>query len=603
MSIPILSPSPLSQLPSSNFNEEGLRSQVQVVENSSSLSSSRDIQGSRRVSVIQNNHQSSCSPHQRLLHRSQTTFDVLLPPLQHQQNKRKTQQQILPSLEQRRATTGGQGIIRSNNRTSITNRKINDNDTFQSLVTTKKQSNSWLLPYQNDESDSSNKNDAIAKSLHLPLHIVIPGILSCDVMVLRDMSPSQTMDVNISMALKDFSRSMYQSSIVRLNRTILKNPHSFLPRFLRGICHYYLECYIASKRDFSVCCMNTCNNNHKDAEYDRALAFFNRSVVWMKMNNSERAMSDINEAIDIYSFEMGFFSNRALLYRRRGNFEAAQQDYKMMRRIEADEIRENDEGAIPIRRDLASIPMRVRTDLLKRPNAIATQSSARIRKTMIGRQALQGNKSPGSKRARSQLDLKTSVYGQVHSALTCPPEQRTKAHLEVLVKESRMMPAFAHLDTRQLNTLWQFLEYKSYTSNTRLFEEGDSAEDYMLVWSGSVSARVCKRNSLIKHSDNVARALAMEREFTVNTMKAGETLGEAIMLEGGVRKASCVTEEPSEILLLKKEHFRQTFHVFLQKSHDEKVDFLSSFDFLSHWDSKFKVFRLFCLRPRVALYL
>ncbi len=75
----------------------------------------------------------------------------------------------------------------------------------------------------------------------------------------------------------------------------------------------------------------------------------------------------------------------------------------------------------------------------------------------------------------------------------------------------------------------------------------------------------------------------MEREITINIMKAGE----AIMLEDGVRKASCVTEEPSEILFLKKEHFHQTFHVFLQKSHDEKVEFLSAFDFLSHWDSKF----------------
>ena len=501
-------------------------------------------------------------PSSKHLSRSQTTFDVLLPSTI--QRKKKTSHPT-PILEKnRRATTGIIG-------TEVHHKKKS------------------LLAHVQDRSFESNSIHQ--EYLRLPLHVDVPVTLSCDVMELRDMSPSQTVDVNVSMALTDFSRSMYDLAIERLNRTLSKNPNAFLPHFIRGICHYHMSNYDAAKRDFTACCCCIPEDGSSERhEYDRALAFFNRSVVWMKLNDGSKAMDDINKAIDAYAFEKAFFCNRAILYRRKGNFEAAQHDYRVIRRMESEEMKELDTSSSTRNSGVGKIQSPVVTHLLAaQPHGNNHHSSSgRIRKTLLGRKTIHGNKSPSAKRPRSLLDLKTTVYGQLHSALTCIPQKRTKAQLDVLVKESRMMSAFAHLDVKQLTTLWKFLEYRSFPSNTRLFEQGDKAEDYMLVWSGLVSARVLKkRNNFIKHSDNVAKALAMEREFTVNTMKAGETLGESIMLEGGIRKASCVTEEPSEILLLKKEHFRQTFHVFLQRAHDEKVNFLSSFLFLSHWNSKF----------------
>lgn len=101
-----------------------------------------------------------------------------------------------------------------------------------------------------------------------------------------------------------------------------------------------------------------------------------------------------------------------------------------------------------------------------------------------------------------------------------------------------------------------------------------------------VSARINKRHSVLHHTSNVVSALAMEHEIKVNSMSAGETLGEAILSEDGIRKASCVTEEPTEMIFLNRKHFDSTFHLFLDKIRKEKIEFLSTFDFLSSWDTK-----------------
>lgn len=138
-----------------------------------------------------------------------------------------------------------------------------------------------------------------------------------------------------------------------------------------------------------------------------------------------------------------------------------------------------------------------------------------------------------------------------------------------------MMAAFVHFDLAELFTLWKYLEYQQYSTNVRIFEQGSSADDYYVLWSGRVSARVRKETaSTIRHA-NVARALALETEFVVNTMKAGETLGEAVVEPGGTRKAACVTEEPTELLVLRKKHFDLTFRLFLERAREEKIAFLS----------------------------
>ena len=93
------------------------------------------------------------------------------------------------------------------------------------------------------------------------------------------------------------------------------------------------------------------------------------------------------------------------------------------------------------------------------------------------------------RREKQQSDLKAKIYGLTHLALVCPAHERTPVQLDILVKESRMMRAFQHLDENQLRSLWQHLHYKKYTSNVRIFEEGGDADHFYVIYSGSVSAR------------------------------------------------------------------------------------------------------------------
>ena len=46
-------------------------------------------------------------------------------------------------------------------------------------------------------------------------------------------------------------------------------------------------------------------------------------------------------------------------------------------------------------------------------------------------------------------------------------------------------------------------------------------------------------------------------------MTAGDTLGEAVSEEGGIRKAACISEETTELLVLHREHFGETSDILM----------------------------------------
>ena len=78
--------------------------------------------------------------------------------------------------------------------------------------------------------------------------------------------------------------------------------------------------------------------------------------------------------------------------------------------------------------------------------------------------------------------LQAKVFGLVHVALKEQPEERTAAQLDLLVNESKLMPAFKHLDNGQLRTLWKYLSYRKFNTGIRLFEQGDDAKNFYVIW-------------------------------------------------------------------------------------------------------------------------
>jgi CRP-like cAMP-binding protein len=396
--------------------------------------------------------------------------------------------------------------------------------------------------------EASNKDQASTQiSTASQNESAVAHILMRTIVPLVNMDPNQTNHKNLRHALINYSCGKFEESRCYLMKYITTNPCDFISRYLMGMCEFQLENYKESQKHFGICCRHEIHKKSNDT--DIAFTFYNRSLAYLYTRSNmciAKSLKCINRAIQLYDQEPLFYHHRALLLRRLCSFEAAQLDYDIIRKLET------------------SISGETQSE-----QHTAVKSSSPI------------------SRSNSSIELKTSIYGEVQSALRCPASERSDAQIKTLVEESRMMTAFSHFDSTQLETLWRFLEYKFCPTNYRLFEEGDDAEDYFLIWSGSVSARIKNRNnSFLHHSENLASVLSLEKEFTVNIMSAGETLGEAIMTETKRRVAAAVTEEPTELLILNQKHFDDTFHVFIKKIQRDKISFLSTFDIFSGWSKE-----------------
>lgn len=287
------------------------------------------------------------------------------------------------------------------------------------------------------------------------------NVLFPHVAELPNMNENQSKDHTLSQGFLYYNRRQFDEAFKHLKRNLKgKSRGNFLNHFLLGLCSFELE----KKKEALTYFSNSLKLSGSRTKYEEALAFFNRSLTYIKLKNQmENAMHDVNMAIESYPSEPLFHTYRALLYRRLGRFEEAQRDYQTIRTIQAKAAR-----------DLNERITRKETMIISSPDK--NMKSMTLSKTSSSARSLY---SIGS------VDLKTKLYGEVHSALTCAPSERTQGQIELLVKESRMMNAFAHFDVQQLHTLWRYLEYKIFASNERLFEEGDVANDYYLVWSGS----------------------------------------------------------------------------------------------------------------------
>ena len=150
-----------------------------------------------------------------------------------------------------------------------------------------------------------------------------PQLLSCPFKHLPNMSPSQTSDVNVYHALQDFANGEFSTAVKRLNRAISQDSRNFVPKFIRGLCFAALKRFELAHRDFSGCCKIE----------ESALAYFNRGVAMSNLFNYPRAIRNFSKAISIDKTESDFYKNRALLYRRNGDYRLAQKDYQTLRSL------------------------------------------------------------------------------------------------------------------------------------------------------------------------------------------------------------------------------------------------------------------------------
>jgi len=108
----------------------------------------------------------------------------------------------------------------------------------------------------------------------------------------------------------------------------------------------------------------------------------------------------------------------------------------------------------------------------------------------------------------------------------------TLAHVEL----------FSSLDKKELQTLAKSSQERTYSAGTKLFSQGDSGSGLYILKSGKVSI--------------TQRSGAQGAEKEINTVGAGETLGEMALLDDQPRSATVTAVEDVTALLLPVWEFR-----------------------------------------------
>ena len=100
---------------------------------------------------------------------------------------------------------------------------------------------------------------------------------------------------------------------------------------------------------------------------------------------------------------------------------------------------------------------------------------------------------------------------------------------------------FSSLDDESLNYLQRVAVKKNFAKNTILFSKGDQSDALYIICSGKAKAVI--------HDEN-------GREIVIATFGAGEYFGEISFLDGEERSATVMTREPTEMLVINRNDFK-----------------------------------------------
>jgi CRP/FNR family transcriptional regulator, cyclic AMP receptor protein len=111
-----------------------------------------------------------------------------------------------------------------------------------------------------------------------------------------------------------------------------------------------------------------------------------------------------------------------------------------------------------------------------------------------------------------------------------------------MIQDLAWVPIFENLEKEDLAKLAKIAKKKTLGPKTVVFFEGDRADAFYVVVSGSLKVYQTSQDG---------------REKVLNTMGPGEIFGELAMLDGKPRSASVETIEAAELIVMARADFRQ----------------------------------------------
>jgi CRP/FNR family cyclic AMP-dependent transcriptional regulator len=113
---------------------------------------------------------------------------------------------------------------------------------------------------------------------------------------------------------------------------------------------------------------------------------------------------------------------------------------------------------------------------------------------------------------------------------------------ESMIKRLAAVRIFQHLGQDDLKKVAKIAKPKTVAANSVVFFEGNRADAFFIVLSGSLKVFQTAKDGRVK---------------VLSTMGPGETFGELAMLDGQARSASVETVAASDLLVISRKDFRE----------------------------------------------
>lgn len=302
---------------------------------------------------------------------------------------------------------------------------------------------------------------------HAPKHEALPQdplLHPCIAIDPQTISPTSGKDLLVSKAFHLFQEKRYEEALRQCDRAIKLQGNNLLKiaHLLRGVLHDVTGQYEKAQQSFRV-----------SLKLDPRLhqARFNLSVTLLKTGNDEAALQEISDALRMDPFNETYLKNRALIYRRMGDFDLAQSEYSKIESALAQSVS---------------------------PHArVLSPSSSVSRAKAVTNAATSGLQHQGSlESALSKCNMEDGLFDHLFGkpsedkfALVCAPKDRTPAMIDQIVARLQSVYFFQDFPRHVLERVAGHMEYDVVGCGQCFTLGEDHTHNFYVVLGGAISVR------------------------------------------------------------------------------------------------------------------
>lgn len=369
----------------------------------------------------------------------------------------------------------------------------------------------------------------------------------------QTISKSSDKSLLVAKAFLLFEEQRYEEALLQANRAIKMQGNNLvkLAYVLRGALFDIGGQHARAEREFLVA-----------LELDPGLhqAHFNLSVSLLKMGKDTQALQEISLALQSDPLNEQYLRNRALIYRRTGNFTMAQSEYAK----------------------LEALPRSAAAAVLTKANALSPPVTGSFAKAESSA-ALLLLQSSSSKDGRSHSSLNTTkgdmedglfdhLFGEPTEdkvALVCPPKDRTPEMVDNIVALLQTVLVFQDFPAQVLRRVAELMEYEVVGCGKRFALGEDHPESFYVLLHGKLSVRR-------KFGDFAS-------SVTTHHLEKGMTFGctgHAVSLS-----TQLIADESSEVGILWPDAYDLSIRSFCTEKNSEIFKFLQQMKAFRHFST------------------